>query len=617
MIRGFLALVGCLFLAFSCSADGDSSTVRAGNGGSGGKAGPDGGLFCEGCVGNSYQPCEDGVPQDLIACEHACTPDIGCTLCAPTETVCVGNEVHRCAVDGSNTDEVVEVCDTQNGMLCGNGRCGTACDIAEDQPSNVGCEFWGVDLDQQDGLNDPASAPWGFVLSNAGEGTANVTIDANLAQPGQPIQLQNISQVSVPAGDLRTVVLPAREIDCGAKPNDYDAPGTCFSSRAFRIRASSPIVVYQYNVFTNQYSNDASLLLPTSALGKVYRIIGWGAGHPVRITPFKVDRSYVTVIGTAENTHVTVKPSWKVRGTAPGTPGPVAATAAGGLIEITMGPFDVLNLETEDGQLSDDPKTLADLTGSVVQSDKPVAVFSGVESTSVPGSFEVPSYPGWEEKKDSCCLDHLEEQMFPVESLGSKYVITRSPIRSTSSFREPDVLRFLGVAETAQVTTNLAPPYDNFTLNPGDVVTTWAQDNAIIESSAPIMVAQLLISQGRVDGPSLGDPSLTVFPPVDQYRTEYVFLTPPSWVKNYVVLSVPTSGVVTIDGNAPSCTVEPAGTIDGVAYESRVCPLAAGAHKLSGDVPFGITAYGYGGAGSYAFAGGADVRRIYEPPPIK
>src|SRR5690606_37001527 len=108
---------------------------------------------------------------------------------APTETVCVGNEVHRCSADGSNTDEVVEVCDTQNGMLCGNGRCGTACEIAEDQPSNVGCEFWGVDLDQQDGLNDPASQPWGFVLSNAGEGTANVTIDANLAQPGQPVQL--------------------------------------------------------------------------------------------------------------------------------------------------------------------------------------------------------------------------------------------------------------------------------------------------------------------------------------------------------------------------------------------------------------------------------------------
>jgi hypothetical protein len=28
-------------------------------------------------------------------------------------------------------------------------------------------------------------------------------------------------------------------------------------------------------------------------------------------------------------------------------------------------------------------------------------------------------------------------------------------------------------------------------------------------------------------------------------------------------------------------------------------------------------AYGYGSAGSYAFTGGADVERIYTPPPIK
>jgi len=33
-------------------------------------------------------------------------------------------------------------------------------------------------------------------------------------------------------------------------------------------------------------------------------------------------------------------------------------------------------------------------------------------------------------------------------------------------------------------------------------------------------------------------------------------------------------------------------------------------------VPFGITAYGYGPVGSYAFAGGADVKRIYQPPPL-
>ena len=84
------------------------------------------------------------------------------------------------------------------------------------------------------------------------------------------------------------------------------------------------------------------------------------------------------------------------------------------------------------------------------------------------------------------------------------------------------------------------------------------------------------------------------------------------------MISTPQGATITIDG-APTtgCTVESAGTIDGVNYESRACPLGEGAHRLTGSVPFGIVAYGYGSAGSYAFAGGADVKRIYEPPPIK
>ena len=39
--------------------------------------------------------------------------------------------------------------------------------------------------------------------------------------------------------------------------------------------------------------------------------------------------------------------------------------------------------------------------------------------------------------------------------------------------------------------------------------------------------------------------------------------------------------------------------------------------RIRGDQPFGIAAYGYGNAGSYAFIGGADVRRIYEVPEIR
>jgi hypothetical protein len=38
---------------------------------------------------------------------------------------------------------------------------------------------------------------------------------------------------------------------------------------------------------------------------------------------------------------------------------------------------------------------------------------------------------------------------------------------------------------------------------------------------------------------------------------------------------------------------------------------------LTGDKPFGVTAYGYGAAGSYAFVGGSNVKKIYVPPPIR
>jgi hypothetical protein len=343
-------------------------------------------------------------------------------------------------------------------------------------------------------------------------------------------------------------------------------------------------------------------------------VLGWPAGHPIPLFGI-VDRSAVTIVGTAEDTQVTVYPSWRIKGNPP-----VAPTPAGQPIVVNLGPFDVLNLETDDATFADNPKTVADLSGTVILSTKPVAVFSGVETTSAPGGvLDIPTYPGWS-NDDTCCLDHLEEQLFPVESLGKNYVITRSPVRSTSGYREPDVLRFVGAAEDTVVTTNLPAPFNIFSLKPGEVRTTWADADVVATGTKPFMIGQLLVSQDYVDGPATGDPSLTIFPPVDQYRDEYRILTPTDdglwgWKTNYVVFSTQPGNKITIDGAEPAgCVVNPAGTIDGVDYESRRCPVGAGVHALKGETPFGVIAYGYGPAGSYAFPGGADVEPIYNPP---
>ncbi len=501
--------------------------------------------------------------------------------------------------------------DTDTG---GGGGDVVTCNDAADKPSNIGCEFWAVDMDQQDGLSDPASAPWGVAISNVGYGSTDVTIEINVAPVGEPLSLVTVKQLTLDPDEVVPVELPTRELDCGVKPNDYASPGSCLSSQAFRITSTSPVVVYQFNVFKNAFSNDASLLLPTPALGKNYRVLGWPAGHPVKVLNI-IDRAAVTIVGTQPETTVTVKPSWRIKGNPP-----IPAANPGQQIVIKLGPFDVLNLETADGTFQDDPKTTADLTGTVVLSDKPVAVFSGVESTAAPGGVvEIPTFPGWTEE-DTCCLDHLEEQLFPVESIGKSYVITRSPIRSTGSYHEPDVIRFVGVAEDAQVTTSLPPPFDKFTLSPGQVKTTWADADFVATATKPFMIAQLLISQEYVDGPYTGDPSLTVFPPVDQYRDQYRILTPSNagiwgWQSNFVVFATEPDNVITIDGVEPmGCVVSPAGAVNGIDYESRRCPVGQGSHTLKGMTPFGIVAYGYGPAGSYAFPGGADVEAIYVPP---
>jgi hypothetical protein len=593
-----------------CSAGGDASSGGF-PGGSG--AGGGGSTICDLCVSNRYTPCDgDGAPGKPIDCPESCAPGFGCVACVPDARVCVGNDVYVCASDGTKLDGRVETCDVDQGEICLHGSCSDACRIADDQPSNVGCEFWAVDLDQQDKGNDPASAPWGVVLSNAGEGKAEITIELNDAPVGETPIPQVVEQVTVEANSLAKIVLPTRELDCGTKPNDYASPGTCLSSRAFRITSTNPIVVYQFNVFTNTFSNDASLLLPTNALGKIYRVIGWPAGHPVKLGAIKIlDRSYVTIVGVSSGTEVTVKPSWRIKGNPP-----IAATAAGGEITVNLGPFDVLNLETDDGKLQDDQATIADLSGTLVQANKPVAVFSGVESAGAPGSvIDVPAPPSG---GGNCCLDHLEEQMFPAESVGTDYVVTRSPIRSTGSYHEPDILRFVGVAEDATVTTNLPPPFDSFTLAPGEVKTTWTQTDVVVSATKPVMVGQILVSNQYVDGPPIGDPSLTVYPPVEQFRTEHIILTPPSWNQNWIVLAAQVGSNVTIDGNPTTdCITAPAGVVKGVVYEARRCAVGVGVHHVTGDEPFGIIAYGYGSAGSYAFAGGADVKRVYDPPIVK
>lgn len=519
----------------------------------------------------------------------------------------MGNDVWSCGPDGG-AGAFVKSCD-ETGSFCAGGACANGCEAAEKQPTNVGCEFWAVDLDNESGANDAASAPWGVVVSNFGEAPAQVAIEKNDAAPGAPAAVSLVQGLTLAPGELREIVLPTREVDgrVGAK----EGTGTALASNAYRIRTSAPVVAYQFNTLKNSFSNDASLLLPKNALGSVYRVLGWPAANSVVVPGLPVppgipDHAYVTIVGTEAGTRVRVQVANAILGNGTTVP----ARKKGEIVEVVLEPFDVLNLESDGFP--------ADMTGSVVEASAPVAVFTGSERGIAPNTTDgMPAPPGFT-REGMCCTDHLEEQLLPVTSHGRRFVVTRSPVRSTGGYTEPDVLRFMAVAVPTTVRTSLPKPFDVFTLQPGEVKDAWTQVDFVVEATEPVAVAQILVSQGFTSAPRWGgDPSLTIFPPVDQYRRDYLFDVPTSWEANFVVVAAPEGAVVEIDGKVPTdCVVAKAGTVDATSWEARRCPVGQGAHRASGDRAFGIVTYGYGNVGSYAFVGGANVRKIYEPPPL-
>ncbi|MCP4674516.1 MAG: hypothetical protein GY854_03160 [Deltaproteobacteria bacterium] len=143
--------------------------------------------------------------------------------------------------------------------------------------SNIGCEYWAADLDNAENVVDNAAgAQFAVAVANIGNhGTAHVEVYINNAPQGDPLDLELVEENSITEKDLYIFKLPRRDVDGdNIKIHVDDGPQTWLSSRAFRITSDVPVVAYQFNTLNQMYSNDASLLLPTSGLGKDYLVVG-------------------------------------------------------------------------------------------------------------------------------------------------------------------------------------------------------------------------------------------------------------------------------------------------------------------------------------------------------
>ncbi|MDA3864460.1 MAG: IgGFc-binding protein [Deltaproteobacteria bacterium] len=628
----FMFLLSSL-LVFAACDDESTSGFNSSNNINNGEC-TSGEIVCDGYTAKTCNANEQWVEED---CDKACEEGVGCVACEPGETYCDGDTVVVC-----NDNQELEVShDCPAKEACLFGECVNRCREDMLSTSNVGCEFWAVDLDNEAydsefgvGDNDAAAQQFAIAIANVNDWPINVEVYKNIAQVGEPVDEVLVTPdnglpmpVTVPPNDLVQIDLPQREVDgCMGQNGTYEkysGSGTFVSPHGYRIVTDGPVVAYQFNPIIQQFSNDASILIPKQSLGFNYYVMGWPTANPCGIDMFEQesipDHTSVTIVGTMENTQVTVYLNHAVMASGGDSGIEIPETAAGEELTFTVNKNDVVNLESLQfvGSMEGcmPPPHDGDFTGTRIASNKPVAVFSSLERGAGLGGAEPPDPPNWD--GESCCTDHLEQQMFPTRALGWNFVISRSPVRSSDpSYKEPDIYRVLATEDNTVITTSLASPYDTMTLNAGEFETFHAYDGFVINSQGgAIMVGQFLVSQGYIPQGGIGDPTFVVFPAADQHREEYVYLIPDSFESNYMVLTKPEGGNITIDGVSlgefqSQCDIAPIGDWDGVTYEQYTCLMDEGVHHVTSSQPFGLTVYGYYNVGSYGYPGGSDINII-------
>lgn len=652
------------------------------------------------CVGNTHFSCEpDGefLRTVRVNCSNVmvdgrpsvCDRERGCILCRPGEIFCADGNVVTCNEDGTGYD-VTEECNVEEGIVCRQGRCTNLCQAAIEERSYVGCEFYAVDLDNAaiDRLQNASAQQYSIVVSNPSGLPTEVVVERNNAPPGAEPDIEVVERVTVLPGDLEVFNLERREVDgsssmalCSANdqcpsgeqcwcaggvnvedPGEHrdcrcrvradtdginDGTHSAITSQAYRVRSVLPVIAYQFNPLDNVgvFSNDASLLLPVSATGTVYTVVGWPqtiahSDDPLEDFDPSTDdedlRAFLTIVGTTPGTHVTVTLGPDVRrvigvgGYPDGGPGDVW--------EFDIGPFDVINLET--GGFN------ADFTGTIVEATHPVSVFTGSEASDAPRFDSLANR--------QCCADHLEEQLFPNDTLGQRFYIGRMPPRtvalnaaftdptvdSVGEFNEPEYVRIVAVASgTTNITTTLPPPDDMFSLQQYESVILTATQHFEMQADRAVAVLQVIASQEAVGIPPYypgGDPAIIAVPPVEQYRSEYVFLTPSLYAFDFVTITAPRTAQVLLDERPITdwhCTVGPADGIrrrDGdpppewVVYQCQLTfpdvdgrnavyegdQSEDGYHTLRATADVGLVVYGFDAYVSYAYAGGLNLEII-------
>lgn len=410
-------------------------------------------------------------------------------------------------------------------------------------PDNKGKEFWLM-----------------FNRNNDNQGiNLDLFISGESATTGQVILPNStVLNFSVTPGAVTTVDIPSSLIAVLADGVD---------NRGVHIIAEDEITVYGLN--QRRASTDAFLALPTDILGNEYIIASyttWRSSNTLS--------SVIGVVATMDNTVVTITPASNTNNRQAGVP-----------FQLTLQMGETYQLAA--GILG------SDLTGSIVSSNNPVAVFSGHTCSNVP--------------QTTTFCDHLIEQIPPANSLGESFVTV--PLASR---RAGDIFRVIATKDATSVTVTGTNGYsENFTLNGGEFKELDIPSDVYsrIVSDQAILVAQY--SKGQTSDNVISDPFMMLIPPFEQFQNRYTVSTPATgFNKHFINLAVPISqkDKIELDGAFLSASIFT--DIPGSTFAGAQVEVSEGTHNLSGNLAFGSFMYGFGSYDSYGYPGGQALARV-------
>jgi hypothetical protein len=223
----------------------------------------------------------------------------------------------------------------------------------------------------------------------------------------------------------------------------------------------------------------------------------------------------------------------------------------------------------------------ADLTGTLIESDKPIATFGSHQCANLPSD-------------DQWFCNYIVEQLLPTKNWGRAFLT--APLAT----RDGDTFRILASVDNTSVNIggNLAA-----TLDRGEFYQVLMSTGAVIVSSAPVSVMQYANSSDY-DLVTDSDPFMVIVPPLPMYNPQHTVCTAPlDFADNYINIIALNSAIGTLTLNG---AVVPAGAfvpITGSPFSYARRPVGIGVHRVSSPSPVSLTVYGWAEFDAYGYTG--------------